>query len=327
MPRGAGGPIVGPATRSSERTDAMPDVPLAAVTLRPDRPMLTYVPAKAWGSRIVAALLVVLIAYFLLSIAGNANFGWDVVGSYLFDPRILSGLSLTIWLTIVTMVIGVVLGTVCAIMAMSGNVVVATVANAYIWFFRGTPVLVQLIFWYNLGALFPELSIGIPFTSWWVSVPTNTVIAPITAAVLGLGLNEGAYMSEIIRSGLLSVDPGQRQAAKALGMTNGSALRRIVLPQAMTVIIPPTGNQTIGMLKTTSLVSVISLSDLLYSAQTIYSRNFQTIPLLIVACIWYLAATTVLSVLQAQIERYFARSRQEPGATAQRPATGEKKGR
>lgn len=194
-------------------------------------------------------------------------------------------------------------------MAMSRNAVISTVAKGYIWFFRGTPVLVQLIFWYNLGALFPELSLGIPFTDWAVSAPTNSLISPVTAAILGLGLNEGAYMSEIIRSGLLAVDPGQRQAATSLGMTARKALWRVVLPQAMPIIIPPTGNQTIGMLKTSSLVSVIALSDLLYSVQTIYSRNFQTIPLLIVACIWYLAATTVLSFLQAWIERHFARSR------------------
>lgn len=271
--------------------------------------MLTYVPARAWGTRAAAVLLLLALVYFLVSIGGNANFGWSVVGEYLFDARILSGLYLTIWLTLMTMAIGVVLGTIFAVMAMSRNVVISTVANAYIWFFRGTPVLVQLIFWYNLGALFPELSVGIPFTSWGVSVPTNTLISPITAAVLGLGLNEGAYMSEIIRGGLLAVDPGQRQAATSLGMTARKALWRIVLPQAMPVIIPPTGNQTIGMLKTSSLVSVISLSDLLYSAQTIYSRNFQTIPLLIVACLWYLLATTILSWVQSRIERHFARSR------------------
>ncbi|PLP59055.1 ABC transporter permease [Mesorhizobium loti] len=276
---------------------------------QPDEPMLTYVPARAWGTRAAAVLLSLAVVYFLVSIGGNPNFGWPVVGQYLFDARILSGLSLTVWLTLVTMAIGVVLGTIFAVMAMSGNTVIATVANTYIWFFRGTPVLVQLIFWYNLGALFPEFSIGIPFTSWGVSVPTNTLISPITAAVLGLGLNEGAYMSEIIRSGLLAVDPGQRQAATSLGMTARKALWRIVLPQAMPVIIPPTGNQTIGMLKTSSLVSVISLSDLLYSAQTIYSRTFQTIPLLIVACLWYLLATTILSWLQSRIERHFARSR------------------
>ncbi|MDH7792349.1 polar amino acid transport system permease protein [Ochrobactrum sp. AN78] len=284
-----------------------------------DRPMLTYVPASNWKTRIAATLLIILIIYCVQMIAANPNFGWGVVGEYLFDNRILWGLSLTLWLTVVTMVIGVVLGTILAIMAMSNNMVISNVANAYIWFFRGTPVLVQLIFWYNLGALFPEISIGLPFTSWWISVPTNSLISPITAAVLGLGLNEGAYMSEIIRSGLISVDPGQKQAAKSLGMTNGKALWRIILPQAMPIIIPPTGNQTIGMLKTSSLVSVISLADLLYSAQTIYSRNFQTIPLLIVACIWYLAATTILSAAQVRIERHFGRSNQQTNTTPARP--------
>ncbi|WP_198598296.1 amino acid ABC transporter permease [Mangrovicella endophytica] len=271
--------------------------------------MLVYVPARTWGTRAAAAALLLVVAYFGYSIAGNANFGWAVVWQYLFDARVLSGLSLTVWLTAVTMVIGVVLGTIFAIMAMSRNVVISTVAKAYIWFFRGTPVLVQLIFWYNLGALFPEIFVGIPLTAWGVSLPTNDLISPITAAVLGLGLNEGAYMSEIIRSGLLAVEPGQRQAAISLGMTGRKALWRIVLPQAMPIIIPPTGNQTIGMLKTSSLVSVIALSDLLYSVQTIYSRNFQTIPLLIVACLWYLVATTVLSWIQSRIERHFARSR------------------
>ncbi len=274
-------------------------------------PMLTYVQNRAWGRKIVAVLLLATILSFLLSIADNPNFGWSVVGEYLFDPRILSGLWLTVWLTAVTMLIGVVLGTICAVMTMSSNGVIASVAMSYTWFFRGTPVLVQLIFWYNLAALFPTLSVGIPFTSYWLSIPTNNAITPAMAAILGLGLNEGAYMSEIIRSGLLAVDPGQRQAAKSLGMTNSKTLWRIVLPQAMPIIIPPTGNQTIGMLKTSSLVSVIALSDLLYSAQTIYSRNFQTIPLLIVACLWYLTATTVLTAIQSRIERHFGRSMQQ----------------
>ena len=203
--------------------------------------MLIYVPASAWGSRAAALLLLLLGAYCLLSIAGNTNFGWAIVGQYLFDPRILSGLYLTIWLTVVTMTIGIVLGTLFAIMAMSRNAVISTVAKGYIWFFRGTPVLVQLIFWYNLGALFPELSLGIPFADWAVSAPTNSLISPVTAAILGLGLNEGAYMSEIIRSGLLAVDPGQRQAATSLGMTARKALWRVVLPQAMPIIIPPAG--------------------------------------------------------------------------------------
>ncbi|WP_273728346.1 amino acid ABC transporter permease [Brucella gallinifaecis] len=296
----------------------MSDDSTLTLSSSPDRPMLTYVPASKWKTRIAATLLIIFIIYCAQMIAANPNFGWNIVGEYLFDSRILWGLSLTLWLTVVTMVIGVILGTILAIMAMSNNIVISKVATAYIWFFRGTPVLVQLIFWYNLGALFPEISIGLPFTSWWISVPTNSLISPVTAAVLGLGLNEGAYMSEIIRSGLMSVEPGQKQAAKSLGMTNGKTLWRIILPQAMPVIIPPTGNQTIGMLKTSSLVSVISLADLLYSAQTIYSRNFQTIPLLIVACIWYLAATTILSAVQTRIEQHFGRSNQQINNTSTR---------
>lgn len=279
------------------------------------KPLLTYVPIRGYGRKAAAVALAVVMVSFLVSIAGNPNFGWPIVGQYLFDERILSGLFLTSWLTVVTMVIGIVLGTIMAIMAMSTNNVVSFVANIYIWFFRGTPVLVQLIFWYNLAALFPDLSIGIPLTSLWYSIDTNTAITPVMAAVLGLGLNEGAYMSEIIRSGLMSVDSGQRQAAKSLGMTNGKSLWRIVIPQAMRIIIPPTGNQTIGMLKTSSLVSVIALSDLLYSAQTIYSRNFQTIPLLIVACLWYLSATSVLTAIQSRIERHYGRSLLQVDAT------------
>lgn len=274
----------------------------------PVAPIRRYVPISDWPRKVAALVLIAVLVAFAVSVAGNPNFAWPIVGQYLFDPRVLSGFGLTLWLTAVTMVIGVVLGTVFAVMAMSPNAVIAAVAQSYIWFFRGTPVLVQLIFWYNLGALFPTLSIGIPFTPFWLSVPTNSAITPVMAAILGLGLNEGAYMSEIIRSGLLSVDAGQRQAAKSLGMTHGKALRRIVIPQAMPIIIPPTGNQTIGMLKTSSLVSVIALSDLLYSVQSIYSRNYQTIPLLIVACLWYLAATSVLSVIQSRIERHFGRS-------------------
>lgn len=284
-------------------------IPFSGRTANTGRePLLAYVPIRGYGRKVTAVMLAILMAAFLYSIAHNENFGWSVVGQYLFDPRIMSGLWLTCWLTVVTMVIGVVLGTILAIMAMSTNRVISFLANIYIWFFRGTPVLVQLIFWYNLAALFPDLAIGIPFTSIWYSIDTNVVITPVMAAILGLGLNEGAYMSEIIRSGLMSVDAGQRQAAKSLGMTNGKALWRIVIPQAMPIIIPPTGNQTIGMLKTSSLVSVIALSDLLYSAQTIYSRNFQTIPLLVVACLWYLSATSILTVIQTRIERHFGRS-------------------
>jgi ABC-type amino acid transport system permease subunit len=183
----------------------------------------------------------------------------------------------------------------------------------YIWFFRGTPVLVQLIFWFNLAILIPVVTIGVPFGPTFFKGSANDLITPYTAALLGLGLNEAAYMAEIVRAGILSIDAGQPEAARALGMTPAKILRRIVLPQAIRVIIPPTGNETIGMLKATSLVSVISLSDLLYSVQTISSRTFQVIPLLLVACIWYLLLTSLLSLVQDWIESRFATGAQ-PGS-------------
>ena len=186
--------------------------------------------------------------------------------------------------------------------------ILSGISWAYIWFFRGTPLLVQIIFWYNLAALVPQLSLGVPFGGpQLVSGDVNHIITPFTAALLGLGLNEGAYMSEIVRGGIQSVDHGQSEAATALGMRPGRVMRRIVLPQAMRVIIPPTGNQVIGMLKSSSLVSVTSLPELLYASQLIYQKTFQTIPLLIVASLWYLILTSVLSVGQYYLERRFAR--------------------
>jgi len=200
-----------------------------------------------------------------------------------------------------------VLGGILAVMRLSPSPVLSTISWVYIWFFRGTPVLVQLIFWFNLAALFPELSIGIPFGPTFFSVETNAAITPFVAAILGLGLNEAAYMAEISRAGIQSVDDGQVEAAHALGMRRLLTMRRIILPQAMRVIIPPAGNETIGMLKTTSLVSIVTLPELLYSAQSIYSRTFQTIPLLILASLWYLILTSVLTVGQYYIERHFGK--------------------
>jgi polar amino acid transport system permease protein len=190
---------------------------------------------------------------------------------------------------------------------LSRNPVMKSAAGLYIWFFRGTPLLVQLIFWYNLSALYPRLSFGIPFGPEFVSGETNTLVSVWTAAILGLGLNEAAYMAEIIRSGLLSVDRGQTLAAESIGMTDTLMMRRIVLPQALRVIVPPTGNQVIGMLKYTSLVSVVALPELLYSSQLIYTQNFRPIPLLLVASTWYLIVTTVLMVAQSYLERHFGR--------------------
>ena len=267
--------------------------------------------------RIAGIVVVILIALLIvITVATNERFQWDIVVSYLFDPKIISGLGMTIFLTFVAMVIGLLLGVVIAVMRTSASRTLRYSSGFYVWFFRGTPVLVQLVFWYNLAYLFPNLTIGIPFLDPILSVNTNDVITPLLAAVLGLGLNEGAYLAEIIRAGILSVSTGQREAATSIGMTRFQAFRRVILPQAMRVIIPPTGNETIGMLKSTSLVSVIALSDLMYSAQSIYSRTFEVIPLLLTASIWYLVLTSLLSVGQARIENHFGRGAIAEAGTA-----------
>jgi polar amino acid transport system permease protein len=229
------------------------------------------------------------------------------VGHYLFDSRILHGVVATIYITFLAMLIGIILGVVAAIMRLSPNPIVSGASWLYIWFFRGTPLLVQILFWYNLQALFPTISLGIPFGPAFVHTHANSIITTLVAGLLALGLNEGAYMSEIVRAGIISVDEGQTQAAQSLGMSRLQIMRLIVLPQAMRVIIPPTGNETISMLKNTSLLSVISFGELLFAAQTIYDVNYKIIALLIVASIWYLAMTSVLYVGQYFIERRYGR--------------------
>lgn len=263
----------------------------------------TTVKAKYLGRWVSGGLILILAALALQSVVTNPRFGWETVGKYIRDVSIVNGIAVTLMLTAVSMVIGILLGVVLAVMRLSHNPVVRAAASAYVNFFRGTPVLVQLLFWYNLAALYPVISFGIP----GVALDANQFITPITAAILGLGLNQGAYMSEIVRAGILSVDHGQSEAAGALGISRFRTMQRIILPQAMKVIIPPTGNETIGMLKTTSLVSVISVPELLYSSQIIYARTFETIPLLIVASIWYIIITSVLSVGQYYLERRYAK--------------------
>ena len=226
------------------------------------------------------------------SVATNPRFEWNVVGDFLFSSRIFNGLVLTIELTVLAMAIGIVLGIVLALMRLSQSGLLSSVSWVYIWLLRGTPVLVQILLWNNIAALYPSIGLGIPFGPSFVHLDANSLITPFIAATLALGLNEGAYMSEIVRAGIISVDEGQTDAAHALGMTRLQTMRRIVLPQAMRVIVPPTGNETISMLKTTSLVAFVALSDLLYSAQLIYAVNYKTIQLLIVASIWYLAVTS-----------------------------------
>jgi polar amino acid transport system permease protein len=279
----------------AEQTDAGPAPPIKAVPVRH--------PGRWVGVAVIAVLVAMLVHSFLT----NPNFQWDVVGEYLFSDPVLRGLRNTLILTVLAMAIGIVGGVLLAVMRLSPNPVLAGAAAVYIWLFRGTPVITQLIFWNFLAALYPRLGLGIPFGPTFVSVDTNAVISVFAASLLGLGLNEAAYMAEIVRGGIQSVDPGQSEAAGALGLSRTQTLRRIVLPQAMRVIVPPTGNETISMLKTTSLVVVIAYFELTVAVQTIYSRTFQTIPLLIVAALWYLALTSVLSIGQMFIERRFGR--------------------
>lgn len=268
------------------------------------RPTIVALRHPVRGTITVAVLIAVAIG--LVSVVTNQNFRWPTVGEYLFNPQILAGLGNTLLLTVVCMLIGLSLGLLLAVMRLSRVRFLHIVSSAYIWFFRGTPLLVQLIFWYNFGALYPRLIVGVPFGPELFSLPTNDVITPMAAAILGLGLNQAAYTAEVIRGGILSVNRGQREAAKSIGMTPALIYRRIILPQAMPSIIPPVGNEVISMLKATSLVSVIAMLDLLHSAQLIYARTYETIPLLIVVSAWYLLATTVLTLGQSRLERYFA---------------------
>lgn len=292
----------------------MTDVAVTAQHDQPDIRVAHRMHPGWWVLVIFVVLCVVSLVEMLLT---NQNLQWPVVREYLFDSRILQGVLMTIWLTVLAMLFGILLGIITAVMRLSPIKILSSVAWAYTWFFRGTPLLVQIIFWYNIAALFPTVSIGIPiFGPVFWSADSNNVITPFIAVILALSLNEGAYMSEIVRGGIISVDHGQVEAGSALGMRSSRVMRRIVLPQAMRVIIPPTGNQVIGMLKSTSLVSVASIAELLYSTQQIYAQNFQTIPLLIVASLWYLVLTSVLMTVQYYIERRYAR-----GARRELPPT------
>lgn len=269
-------------------------------------------PPRTVGSRHVgrwvwAAVVLVLVVWALRSVALNPAFGWGTVAQYVLTPSVLRGLATTLVLTFATTVVGFALGIGLAAMRLSGNPVLSSVSWGYVWLFRSTPLLVQLLFWYNIGALYPTLSLGIPFGPSFFSVDSVNLVSVLVAALLGLILHEAAYAAEIVRGGILSVDAGQTEAAVSLGMTRARVLRRIVLPQAMRSIIPATGNMVIGTLKGTSIVSVIAVTDLLYSVQTIYNRTYEIIPLLLVATVWYVILTSVLSVGQYYVERYYAR--------------------
>jgi len=283
-----------------------------AVGLRPEA--LKAVPVRHPG-RWVAAIVVGAIAAYILYTVVTAiqndhtaqGSGWAAVGHYLFNTLIFRGILVTLELTVLAMAVGIVLGVILAVMRLSPNPVMSWVSWLYIWFFRGTPVLVQIFFWFNLNLVLKSIDIGIPFTSFWLHANTNTLIPPFMAALLGLGFNEAAYMAEIVRAGIISVEHGQTEAAQALGMNRGLVMRRIVLPQAMRVIIPPTGNETISMLKTTSLAFTASVTELFTRQQQIATATYDVLELLIVASIWYLVMTSILTVGQYYIERHFAR--------------------
>jgi polar amino acid transport system permease protein len=272
----------------------------------------TVVPLRHYGRWLSAIVVAALTALLVNALATNEQFDYGAIRTYLFSDVVLKGVWNTLLLTLLAQAIGVALGIVLAVMRGSPNPVLRVTSWVYIWLFRGTPVLVQLIFWFNLGLIFKNVTIGIPGTDLnLIDEPTNSVVTPFAAALLGLALNEAAYMAEIVRGGLLGVDRGQVEAASALGMTRGLALRRILLPQAVRIIIPPTGNETINMLKTTSIASVIAYNDLLNQAKSIYNETLETLELLVVASIWYLAMTSVLSVGQFFLERYYGRSEAE----------------
>jgi polar amino acid transport system permease protein len=275
------------------------------------------VPVRHPGRWVSAVVIAVLAAMLINSFFTNSQYHWALIWHYIFTKSILHGTLITLELTFVAMAIGIAGGIVLAVMRLSPNPVVSGASWFYIWFFRGTPVLVQILLWYNLSYLFPHLSLGIPFGPRFVTGSTNSLISALTAGILALGLNEAAYMAEIVRAGILSVDEGQSEAASALGMTRSLVMRRIVLPQAMRVIVPPTGNETISMLKTSALVSSIAVPELLQQTQAIINTTFATVPLLLMASIWYLAMTSVLTVGQFYLERYFGRgsSRTLPTAT------------
>jgi len=268
-----------------------------------------------WVSAVLVVAVAADIVYMITSAIGqdvtSVGPGWVAVGRYLFGPLILQGILVTLELTVLAMAIGIGLGIVLAVMRLSPNPVVSWVSWVYIWFFRGTPVLVQIFFWFNLNGVLKVIGLGLPGTPFFLPFGhTNTLISAFMAAILGLGLNEAAYMAEIVRAGIISVEHGQTEAAQALGMTRLLVMRRIVLPQAMRVIVPPTGNETISMLKTSSLAFVAAVPELFTRSEQISLATFAVIELAIVASIWYLVMTTILTIVQYYVERHYARGAQ-----------------
>ncbi|MFH8133901.1 amino acid ABC transporter permease [Pantoea osteomyelitidis] len=260
-----------------------------------------YVPRRYYG-RICASIAIVIVLAVLVNAFAHGNIEWSFVGQFFTAKAILDGVINTLIMSVLAMALGILFGVAAAIMYMSPNPVLHYIAVGYAWIFRGTPLILQLLLWFNLALVFPVIAVPGLF-----EVQTVQIMTPFLAALLGLSINQGAYTSEVVRAGLLSVDTGQYEAAKAIGMPRLQALQRIILPQAMRVILPPVGNEFISMIKTTSLASMIQYSELLYNTQNIYFANARVMELLFVAGIWYLIVVTVLSFGQSQLERYFSR--------------------
>jgi polar amino acid transport system permease protein len=309
-------------TNQDERDEPVPALQPAPEADRPlvsrdhDEDLLTarLVTTRHPGRWVSVAVVLVLFAMLVNTVVTNPRFQWNLVGDYFLRGSVLRGLVLTLWLTAAVMTCGFLMGIGLAAMRLSSNYILQTLSFGYVWLVRSVPPLVQLLFWYEIASLYPQLSLGIPFGHEFATVRTAHLFTGILAAFVGLTVDIAAFSAEIVRGGILSVDPGQSEAAQALGLGRGRIFRRIVLPQAMPAIIPASGNLLIGLLKATSIVSVIAVSDLLYSVQLIYQQNFLVIPLLMVATIWYIILTTVLSAGQYFIERHYARgSRHDAG--------------
>jgi polar amino acid transport system permease protein len=247
-----------------------------------------------------------LLAWLAVGAVRNPAFGWHTVIHYLFNVEILRGLGLTLWLTALVAVLGFALGIPLALMRLSGNPVLRATSAAYVWIFRSVPLLVQLLFWYNIGYLVPVITLKVPFGPTLLTIPSRDLISAAMAAIVGLTCHEAAYAAEIVRGGLISVNRGMIEAAQGLGLSSRTIFRQIILPQALPGILPAVGNLIVGTLKGTSIVSIIAVSDLLYSAQLIYNQNYQIVPLLMVATLWYVAATSCLGLLQGFLERRYA---------------------
>lgn len=265
-------------------------------------------PLRHPGRVVAAVIITAVVGLFVWSLVSAKTIDHDMIFKYLFDIKIVQGMGITVVLTVLSMVIATALATALAVMKLSENRLLRVIATAYIEFFRGTPLLLQIVFWGYLGIIYPNITIGLPFTNViWFNQPTSQVISSFAAGLIALSLNEAAYAAEIVRAGILSVDKGQNEAAKSLGMSGWYTMRRIVLPQAMRVILPPMGNETISMLKSTSLLQVIAVSELYTVANQISSQNLAQIELLVVAGFWYLVLNTILGFPQRALERKFGR--------------------